>query len=85
MKRFILEKPHDKNDKDLEVWVCDKHYEPFLKSNKFQKLAKEYDCIMILEGVVQGIPHMCWCCAQNDGDDAGFLTYHGDAFLCQAI
>ena len=85
MKRFILEKPLDKGDRDLELWICDRHYDSFLKSRKFQKLAKEYDCIMILEGVVQGIPQICWACAQNDGDVAEIMTYHGDQFLCNTL
>lgn len=84
MKRFLLEKPRKAGERELEVWVCDIHYESFLKSKKFEQLAGEYHCIMILEGG-DGIPHACWCCLQNDGDSADFTTYHGDQFLCQAL
>lgn len=84
MKRFLLERPLKQDERDLEIWICDKHYESFLKSKNFRKLASEYDCIVILEGV-DAIPHMCWCCAQNDGNTADFLTYNGDQFLCQVL
>ena len=85
MKRFILEKPLKKGERDLEVWVCNTHYDSFLRSKKFQQLAGEYDCIMILEGVTQGIPQICWICAQNDGDYAEMITYGGDQFIRQAL
>tara|TARA_Y100001938_G_C7900402_1_gene334357 strand:- start:67 stop:321 length:255 start_codon:yes stop_codon:yes gene_type:complete len=84
MKRFILEKPYDPDDGDIELWVCDKHYIPFLGSTGFESLVKKYSAIVILEGI-RAIPQVCWCCAQNDGDTAPFLYYNGDKELCESL
>ena len=84
MKRFILEKPYNEEDKDLEVWICDKHYVSFLSSAKFESLVKKYSAIVILEGV-RAIPQVCWVCAQNDGNSAPLMFYNGDREICENI